>query len=249
MLKSRSLVQDTPEPEPTLESVSPEFAEMSSILQRLIARESELGAKIAPLMKVINGSGLALFNEQNAINRERAISDVDKPPRMIGPSKGAAELLGEFAPGPLPAPSPLAHEPDIVKKINEVSRELGHVQEAIKLLRPKLTRAHLEASAKLCDLLRPPYKQIAKRICDALVELGKADIEHRDFHLKHRNVARSTLRCIHATGSLGDPRDYQSEFRRLLYWAAECGHFDLTNLPADWPGPRDTASIHSWPVT
>jgi hypothetical protein len=168
---------------------------------------------------------------------------------MIGPSKGVADLLGKYAPPPVPVPGPLQHEPAVMKESNEVNRQLRDVRDSIKYLRPKLTRAHLEASAKLCDLLRPRYKQIASRICAALVELGKAEIEQRDFHLKHRNVARSTLRCIHATGSLGDPRDHQSEFRRLLYWAAECGHFDLTNLPADWPGPRDSSGIHSWPMT
>lgn len=235
--------------ETTLEFVSPEFAEMNRISQQLNADEAELEIKLRPLSKAINASGLALFNEQNALNRDKAINDADKPSRMIGPSKGAADLLGKFAPSPVPAPGPLAHEPAIMKKANEVNRQLREVREALKILRPKLTRAHLDASAKLCDLLRPRYKQITSRICAALVELGKADVEQRDFHLKHRNVARSTLRCIHATGTLGDPRDYQSEFRRLLYWAAECGHFDLADMPADWPGTRDTSNIHSWPTT
>jgi hypothetical protein len=111
-----------------------------------------------------------------------------------------------------------------------------------------VTRAHLEGSARLCALLMPKYKRIARRICAALVELGNADLEQREFMLRYRHAARSTLRVVHSTGSLGDPRDFQSELRRLLYWAAECGHFDLADLPADWPGPRDTAGIHSWPV-
>jgi hypothetical protein len=249
MLKSRTTVQDIPEQEPTLESVSPEFAEINRIFQQLIADEAALEIKLCPLAKAISASGLALFNEQNALNRQKAADATDKQPRMIGPSRGAADLLGKFAPVPTPALLPLAHEPAAMKEVNEVSRQLDEVREALKILRPKLTHAHLDASAKLCDLLRPRYKQIASRICAALVELGKADIEQRDFHLKHRNVARSTLRCIHATGTLGDPRDYQSEFRRMLYWAAECGHFDLADMPADWPGTRDTAGIHSWPVT
>jgi hypothetical protein len=50
MLKSRTAtVQDLPEPEPTLESVSPEFAEMNRIFQQLIADEAELEIKLGPL--------------------------------------------------------------------------------------------------------------------------------------------------------------------------------------------------------
>src|SRR5450631_3998197 len=134
--KSQPVTETAPE-EPTLESVSPEYAEMSRLHRHLIARESELLAKLPPLVKAINGSGLALFNEQNAFNRERAIADVDKPPRVIGPSKGAAALLGEFAPAPTPVPGPLAHEPAIMKAANEVSRDLREVQEALKHLGPK----------------------------------------------------------------------------------------------------------------
>jgi hypothetical protein len=249
MLKPRAIVQDVPEPELTLETVSPEFAEMNRIFQQLIADETELEIKIRPLAKAISASGLALFNEHNALNREKANSDADKPPRMIGPSKGASDLLGKFAPAPTPAPLPLAYEPAVMKEANEVSRQLDEVREALKILTPKLTRAHLDASAKLCDLLRPSYGKIAQRVCNALLELGRADVEQREFMLKHRSVARSTLRVVHATGSLGDPREYQSEFRRLLYWAAECGHFDLADLPVDWPGSRDSTGIHSWPVT
>jgi hypothetical protein len=127
MLRSCALVQDTPEPEPTLESVSPESAEMNRIFQQLIADETDLEIKLGPLSKAINASGLALFNEQNALNRDRAINDTDKPPRMIGPSKGAADLLGKFAPTPTPAPGPLAHEPAVMREANEANRKLREV--------------------------------------------------------------------------------------------------------------------------
>jgi hypothetical protein len=251
MLKSRATIQTTSEPpeEPTLETISPELAEMRATLQKFFVREREILDKISANTAMINASGLALFEEQN-IQARKAADDADgKPPRMKGVSSKAAALLGKFTPAPTPAPSPLYHEPPLAKEQHELGVEYASVVEAIKALQPQITRAHLEASARLCDLLRPQYKVIAARICAALVELGKAEIAQRDFMHKHRGVARSTLRVVHATGGLGDPRDYQSEFRRLLYWAAECGHFDLADLPADWPGPRDTAGIHSWPVT
>jgi hypothetical protein len=90
----------------------------------------------------------------------------------------------------------------------------------------------------------PKYKKIAARICAALVELGNADLEQREFMLKYRNAARSTLRVVHATGSLGDPRDPQSELSRLLQWACECGHFNLDDLPTEW-GARKSFQIRS----
>jgi hypothetical protein len=65
---------------------------------------------------------------------------------------------------------------------------------------------------------------------------------------KHRSAARSMLRPVHSTGSLGDPRDPLSELRRLLDWAAECGHFDLDELPPEWGGRQQSGHIRSWPM-
>jgi hypothetical protein len=249
MLKPRTQPPaETPE-EPTLESVSPEYAEMSRLFQELIAREERIGAEMGPLIQTVNKSGLARFNEQNALNRARVAEDAEKPVRMIAPSRGTAELLGEFAPKPVPALTPLEHEPEIVKKLNKLSDDLRDTRNAIALLGAQMTRKHFEASSQFCDQIRPQYQKIAKRIVAALLELGRAEIEQREFLRKNRRAGLSTLRVVHGTGSLGDPLDHQSELRRQLFWAAECQHFSLSDLPADWPGPRDTAGIRSWPIT
>lgn len=249
MLKSRTTIQAVSEPEPTLEIVAPEWVKLSAKLQDLLAREDDLLVKIREQKKLVDGSGLATFQQNNIAARIAATEATGKPKRMIGPSERAARLLDEFAPAPVPAPEPFSFEPGIARVQRELGEEVAAVREAIALLQPQVTRAHLEGSARLCALLMPKYKMIARRICAALVELGNADLEQREFMLRYRNAARSTLRVVHATGGLGDPRDHQSELRRLLYWDAECGHFDLADLPEDWPGPRDTAGIHSWPTT
>jgi uncharacterized membrane-anchored protein YhcB (DUF1043 family) len=249
MLSRRQKSFETGLEEPTLRSVAPEWAELSDKLAELLELERDLETKIAVNQKIINQSGLATFNQNNIIALQAATEAEGKPARTVGGvSKKAAALLGRFAPTPKPAPAPLAQEPAISREQRDLGNEIKSVREAIEALRPQLTRAHLDGSAKLCELLRPQYGKLAARICAALVELGLAETAQREFTHKYRNVARSALRVIHGTGSLGDPRDYQSEIRRLLAFAAECGHYNLTDLPADWPGPRDTSNIRSWPL-
>jgi hypothetical protein len=234
MLKSRATVQDLPEPEPTLESVAPEWVELSGKLRDLLAREEDLLGKIRELKPSIDKSGLATFSELNVGGYAAASEAASKPKRMIGPSERAADLLGKHAPPPVPAPEPLSFEPKLAKQMRELGREVAAVREAITLLQPQVTKAHLEGSKRLCMLLAPEYKKIAARICAALVELGNADLEQRAFMLKYRNAARSTLRVVHSTGSLGDPQDKQSELRRMLDFAIDCGHLDRGYLPPDW---------------
>jgi hypothetical protein len=234
MLKSRATVQDLPEPEPTLESVAPEWVELSGKLRDLLAQEENLLGEIRDLKPAIDKSGLANFRETNVGVFAAAAEAASKPKRMIGPSGRAADILGKHAPAPVPAPEPLSFEPKLAKQMRELGDEVAAVREAIALLHPQVTKAHLEGSKRLCMLLAPEYKKIAGRIYAALVELGNADLEQRAFMLKYRNAARSTLRVVHSTGSLGDPQDKQSELRRLLDWAAECGHFDLSELPSSW---------------
>ena len=247
MLKSRAMTQAVPELEPTLESVAPEWVALSSRLKTLIASEEDLLAKIREQQKLVDRSGLATFQQNNVAARMAATQAAGKPKRVIGPSERAARLLDEFAPAPIPAPEPFSFEPEIARVQRELGEEVAAVREAIAILQPLVTKAHLDGSARLCALLKPKYGEITRRVCAALVELGNADLEHREFMLKYRNAARSTLRPVHVTGSLGDPRDPQSELRRLLQWAAECGHLNLDDLPTGW-GARKGGEIRSWPM-
>lgn len=231
-----------------LRSVSPEYAKLFDKHQELHAEKELLRKELSELAKDATPD-VQMWAQNNIIVVAAAHEEENKPPRMVGPSKKVAELLGEFAPPPVPA-APLAfHEPLASRKMREKSKRIGALDEAIALIGPQLTKAHLDGSARLCALLKPRYDQIAERICAALVELGSADLEQRAFMLKYRNAARSTLRVVHATGSLGDPSDPFSEIRRLLDWAEECGHFDRSGLPAEWGTRRSAAgSVRSFPV-
>jgi hypothetical protein len=232
----------------TLDTIAPEWVELSKAFQELCAREDELIARARGQKKDLDGSGLALFSEQNIAAIRTAAAEAGKPPRMFGASEKAAALLGKFTPAPVAAPLPLAHEPKFAREARETNEDIAAVREAIAALRPQLTRAHLEGSARLCKQLTPEYSGIARRICVALVELGKAEMAHKQFMHRHRGAERSTLRPV-PTDSLGNPLDQSSQLRRLLDWAIESGHFDFADLPAEWGARRNVGQIRSWPTT
>jgi hypothetical protein len=117
----------------------------------------------------------------------------------------------------------------------KISEEIKSIDEAIELLHPQLKKARTEGSKRLWKMVQPEYRGIAGRICAALIELGNAHLEQERFFQRHISAERASLRPIHGTGTLGDPRDPQSEIRRLLQWACECGHFDPENIPTtEW---------------
>lgn len=231
------IAPETPE-ELTIYTVAPEWVELTEKHQALLKRRDELIAEVARHRKELVGSGLVNFHELNLQGLKAAREAAGKPPRTIGPSEKASNLLGKFSPEPKPAPEPFSFEPRIAREMRERGEELAALQEAIDILQPQLTRAHLEGSARLCELLMPEYRTIARRICAALVELGNAELMHRQFMHRHRNAARSMLRPVQGIGWLGDPLEPASELRRLLEWAIECGHFDAADLPAEWPRNR-----------
>jgi hypothetical protein len=250
---SRAVASDqkpsTAAEEPTIYTVASKWVGLNEKLSKLLALQDELGVKINSNAKISNKSDPNRIFAINNVGPYQKAAAQENQPRMTDLSKRVADLLGEFAPPSIPAPDPLAHEPAHVREARELSFQSTAVQEAINAIHSQLRRAHLEGSAQLCDLLRPRYKEIAARMCAVLVELGNAELEHREFMHRHRNAALATLRIVHGTGSLGDPRDPHCELRRLLEWAAECGHYNLADLPPEW-GSRKSApgSIRSWPV-
>ncbi len=229
---------------PTLHTVAPLWVEASDRLQELCLREREIGAELGLLKPQLDRQNLALWREQN-LRHEK--SDPAKPPKLIEASPRAASLLGKFAPAPREAePSEAVSilEPKLVKRTRELSEELAAISEAKALLAPQLERAHREGSKRLCELLMPEYKSIANRICAALVELGSANDAHRAFMERHRNASRMHWGLVHDSIG-GDAREPHSELRRALAWAAEVGHFDLADLPAEWS--KTSANAREWP--
>jgi hypothetical protein len=224
--------------DPTLAEISPAYAELQAKFETLVAREAALQARLGPLKKVYEKSGHGVSNVLRA-------NDEPAPPQSVATRPRVATLLGKFSPAPHLVAVP--KEPAVAAEMRELTLELAATIDAIRLIRPLLTRAHLDASADLCALLMPRYRAIARRITSALVELGEADLAHRAFMHQHRSAARSTLRPV-VTNFLGDPLDPYSDLRRALSWAIECGHFDPEDLPVAWrPAQSPAGAVRSWP--
>jgi hypothetical protein len=224
---------------PTLASVAPEWVRLTNLLLNLNARRDELIAKVGPLNNEVSRSGWSYFYEHSRTPQE--------PAQPITASPGAAELLGpEFTPTPkMPEVSGI-RVPSWVVELRKISDEIKSIDEALALLHPQLTKARADGSRRLWKMLQPEYRGIAGRVCAALIELGQAHLEHESFIERHVSAERASLRPIHGTGTLGDPRDPQSELRRLLQWAAECGHFPPETLPKEW-AKGATGAIYGWP--
>ena len=177
MSKSPNMSQtpsDPPAEEPTLESVAPDWVELTGKLCELIARQKEIEVKISNAKKSIDAMGLANFAQENIGPISAAAEAEGKPPRMVGPSKKVVGLLGKFAPAPVPATSPLSHEPQISREMRELGKESAALQEALELLHPQLAKARLEgdsfirfqqvkiAAAHLCRYFETNMQQLTE---------------------------------------------------------------------------------------
>jgi hypothetical protein len=220
----------------SLRDAAPKWAAISDKLTELCAREDELVGKIKHLLEALNIAGkLHSFDLGAAAPM--------KEPARVQASPAAATLLGELTPAPKDIPAFVAPVPAEVAELRELSAELNAVREAIDLLRSPQkgerhshwTQAHLEGSKQYCVAIESEYSAVASGYLDALVAFGRATVDYNRF-LEQRltSVAYEFLRPIQISAGLGDPLDRQSEIRRLLAWAAECGHFDLKNIPDDW---------------
>ncbi|MEI7714267.1 MAG: hypothetical protein WCI94_22755, partial [Rhodospirillales bacterium] len=127
----------------------------------------------------------------------------------------------------LPGPSPLK------SRALALGQELDDVREAIRLLHPELETARREGSIELCRVRLPEYREIVGDFCNALIALGNATLAHERFADSIKGAAWSVIRPIQMT-ILGKPTETFSEFRQILNWAAEQGHFDLSEIPETW---------------
>jgi hypothetical protein len=223
---------------PTLAAVAPDWVELTQRKLGFLAAKDALVARASELQKALNANANALWFEQNR-RPDRA------PPQPVKASDRAAALLGpKYTPAPRQPETIGQNEPLGIAEMRKVSGEIAAIDEALALLEPQLVRARIEGSDRLWAMLRPEYREIAGRICDALIDLGRAQLEHEKFLYMHRSAAIARLRPIHGTGSLGDPCDPASELRRMLQWACECGHFAAAKIPAaEWKRPAERESF------
>jgi hypothetical protein len=200
---------------PTLESVSARYAKVSGLARELRARRESLGAELQ----------LAVLD----MNKLAPPSPSMRPPERtetIEPSARVKRMLGELAPEPrtftLNAPHPLR------AKATEISAEIEAIGESLAALEPEMRRSRHEASAALCDAVRPAYDSVAARFVTAIVELADARKSHSDFlaKMERGGASPAALRILHDIGLLGDPRDAGSPLRLALHRAVETGRCD-----------------------
>ena len=128
-------------------------------------REDELMAELRPLVAEIRKLGGYL--ERGGV----PVRPAARPERLQ--ARAVASRLPTWCHSPTRRRAPLTDIDRLKAKAAEISAELGDIIEAKKHLLPALNRARAEASAKVCDAVRPEYAAIAQRIAAALIELGE----------------------------------------------------------------------------
>ncbi|HLY58234.1 MAG TPA: hypothetical protein VKS60_21910 [Stellaceae bacterium] len=212
-------------PRPTLAELSPEYVRLSRLSAELSQRHDELIALLLPITRRIAERG----NSGMWWGSPRA-AEVKKPSAA---EIGAAELLGDGAPAPPPPAMPRVDAE--TAEMDRLSRELEIVEEAQRIVGPRLERERTAASIRLCDLVLPEYRAIVDRMFDALVALGEAMLDQKDLvaGLRLEGALPGALRLLRLD-ALGDPTDSGSELRRLFAEAIEHGHIAADRLPQTW---------------
>jgi hypothetical protein len=230
---------------PTMRVLYPLWGDLSDRLAGFSIREDQIIAEMKVITakqdrraaKVLEGPGVE-------------IAIAPKPKAPLSPRLLA--LLGEHAPAPEPV-LPIA-EPVWTQtragdeELAALGRELTNIRAAVEILQPRLTLAHAEGSALVCAAVASEYAAVARQVTDALLAVGDAIIAHNRFTqaLVNDGVAFEYLRPLPMNAiiaAVGDPQDLDhSRIKRWLAGAAESGHFDMTDIPADWNPPTPAAA-------
>jgi hypothetical protein len=228
---------------PTIRTLYPLWSDLSDRLAGFAQREDSILAEIRVITakqdrraaKVLEGPGV-----------EITIAPTPKAPL----SAKLLALLGEHAPAPepeLPAAEPVWTQTRAGdEELAVLSRELTNIHAAAAILQPRLTLAHAEGSKLVCTAAAAEYATVATQVAVALVALGDALIAHNRFtqELVNDGVDWSYLRPVPVNAivaSVGNPLD-GGRLRQWLAGAAEGGHFDMTDIPADWNPPAPAAA-------
>ena len=146
MLAKQKLAASAPV-RPSLNTIEP-FASLNARWAEMTRREDELTAELRPLVAEIRAAG------GYARTRRRA-----GPPRRRArrlPPRASRELVADLVPFRRPGRRRRsATSTARRRRAAEISAELADITEAKKRLLPALNRARAEASAKVCDAVRP----------------------------------------------------------------------------------------------
>ena len=144
MLAKQKLAASAPV-RPSLNTIEP-FASLNARWAELTRREDKLMAELRPLVAEIRKLGGYL--ERGGVPVRPAEGPNDYRP-------GLREKIADLVPFRRPEPAPLTDIDRLKAKAAEMSAELSDIIEAKKHLLPALNRARAEASAKVCDAVRP----------------------------------------------------------------------------------------------
>ena len=116
---------------------------------------------------------------------------------------------------------------------------LNGVRDAIAIINAEMPRALAEGSRAYCDIVRDQYTARAARVCDALVELASAYVDHEDFlsRVKSAGVNAAFLAPfnLESTGLaqiMADVRSGGSEY--IGFWPVEPTADTSAGTPRRW---------------
>lgn len=222
---------------PTLRTIYPLWGLLNDRFQTLCAREEVIVCRLNQIS--------AEQDRRNAVFMQEPAVNITRPPKPKTPIRaGVLALLGKLAPEPESEPTT---KPETVFEYTRpgdqeavaLGKEYEDIRAAKDIILPRLAMAHEEGSRLLCEALAGAYQPVADRVCQAMVELGSALLSHKAFtqDLVEQGAAWHHLRpagVITLEQLLGDPRNRDSHWRRILSGAAEGGYWDPRSLPADW---------------
>jgi hypothetical protein len=212
------------------------------------ARGIRLLAELNPLYRQRVERGAELRERRDALLLEsRSVWDRISPtereivltPRVPAPSPptdydpAVKAILGDDAPPFVPPQRLLPASPDL-RRFREIRDELAAMEKAWPILAAETEKATREEHKKVCDHIRPEYREkVAGPVIEALKALVEAIIAHDNWRYDLRNVNLHTLAPIPIQEFVGSVKDRSSPLRRMLAFAAECGHCEA-RVPEHW---------------
>lgn len=222
---------------PTLADVSPVWRDMTLKLLELETEHEKLLAEAGALAELVVRAG--------EVVPSRRVSGPQPDP--LSPAARAA--LGSLAPpppGPIPAPDPtreraLDHGGRAQNAVADLEVRIQGVQQALTVIRERLTRVHAEGSRLLCEAVRDDYAAVASRLCSALVDVANAMQAHDSFvaEVVADGAAPVFLPLLNTVGTrlqsfVGDLRSGDSPLCEVLKSAKEAGYHDPREALATW---------------
>jgi len=210
-----------PSTKPTLASVAPRYVELKQRWDELCQREDELTARLRPIVARVAQAG--------GYNTAAVMPNMQPPPPPAKYPAGIGRLIGDV----LPFKRPDAPQPNEIVALRAqaagLSDELSDIADAKAVLWPELRKATFAGSAELIEALAPEYSAIARRIVDALIELGGALADQQSFvrDIERQGATVQTLRQIRMDH---DGADQFSRIAIALRSAVAHGHVAASEI-------------------